>query len=47
MVGRVITVELHFNELLVHDSRMAFGVADAKASRNPLEGAIYLDGYFW
>jgi hypothetical protein len=46
-VGRVVTIELHFNELLVHDSGIPFGIADTKASTNPLEGAIYLDGYFW
>ncbi len=46
-VGKVAHITLNFNELLVHDASGPYGVDDARASMNPLEGSVFLDGYLW
>jgi Family of unknown function (DUF6065) len=46
-VGRIVSASLDFNQLLVHDVKMAYGIDAPKASMNPQEGNIILDGYLW
>jgi hypothetical protein len=47
MIGKLVNTTLDFNELLVHSASQPYGIADAAASMDPLEGAIFLDGYLW
>jgi hypothetical protein len=47
MIGKLVSTPLNFNELLVHAASHPYGIADAAASMDPLEGAIFLDGYLW
>jgi hypothetical protein len=47
MIGKLVSTTLNFNELLVHAASHPYGIADAAASMDPLEGAIFLDGYLW
>lgn len=42
-----VAVQPAFNRLLLHDSHDAYGVEPGQCSMNPLEGAIFLDGYLW
>jgi hypothetical protein len=44
---RVLNLQMKFNELLVHNTAQAYAVEIVKGSMNPLEGAIFLDGYLW
>jgi hypothetical protein len=46
-IDRVLSVELQFNQLLVHQSNNPYAVEVGKASMNPLDGAVLLDGYMW
>jgi hypothetical protein len=46
-VSEFIRSRLTFNQLLVHDTRSAYGVEPVKSSMNPLDGVIFLDGYLW
>jgi hypothetical protein len=47
LMHRTVTSSLQFNQLLVHKTCNAYGVELSKTSMNPLEGAVFLDGYLW
>jgi hypothetical protein len=38
---------LLFNQLLVHWTNNAYSIEAAAGSMNPVEGNVFLDGYFW
>jgi hypothetical protein len=46
-IDRVASLYLLFNQLLVHESSSAYGIDAGKGSINPLEAAVFLDGYLW
>lgn len=46
-IDRVASLYLLFNQLLVHESSSAYGIEAGKGSINPLEAAVFLDGYLW
>jgi Family of unknown function (DUF6065) len=46
-VSRVDRIKLNFNELLVHETKCAYGIDRVKGSTNPLEGLVLLEGYLW
>jgi hypothetical protein len=46
-IDRVATLHLLFNQLLVHESSSAYGIEAGKGSIDPLEAAVFLDGYLW
>lgn len=45
--GRLLSAKLEFNDLLVHEVLQPYGIEVSKTSMNPVEGAIFLDGYLW
>jgi hypothetical protein len=44
---RVLDMQLRFNSLLVHPAANAYSIEVIKGSMDPLEGAVFLDGYMW
>jgi hypothetical protein len=46
-MDRVLHLQLEFNQLLVHSTEDRYAIEPVKSSMNPIEGAIYLDGYLW
>lgn len=46
-VDEVTSFRLEFNQLLVHRTDCAYAIRPLKASMNPLEGVLFLDGYLW
>jgi hypothetical protein len=46
-IDRVASLCLLFNQLLVHESSSAYGIEAGKGPINPLEAAVFLDGYLW
>jgi hypothetical protein len=45
-IERVFTLQLAFNQLLVHDARDPYAIESGSAT-DPLEGSVFLDGYLW
>jgi hypothetical protein len=45
--GKLMSAKLEFNDLLVHDVSQPYGIEVGKASMDPGEGAVFLDGYLW
>jgi hypothetical protein len=43
----LVDSDLKFNRLLIHDTQNAYGIEPATTLMNPLDGTIFLDGYFW
>jgi hypothetical protein len=43
----LVDAELTFNRLIVHDTQSAYGIEVSATSMNPVESAIFLDGYLW
>jgi hypothetical protein len=46
-IDRVLSAKLDFNQMLLHPSSSPYAVEVGKTSMNPLDGAIFLDGYMW
>lgn len=46
-IDRTLSLQLKFNQLLVHNTSSAYSVEPAKTSMNPCDGAIFVDGYLW
>jgi len=46
-VSGTATVRLQFNQLLVHRSNCFYSIETMRASSNPREGIVFLDGYLW
>lgn len=46
-IDRVVSLNLKFNQLLVHDARQPYGVYAPETSPNPLEAQVFVDGYAW
>lgn len=46
-VNKVISLNLDFNQLLVHKTEQAYSIVTKKAPMNPLSGLVFLDGYLW
>ena len=46
-IDRMTSLQLLFNQLLVHESSSAYGIEPCKGSINPLEATVFLDGYLW
>jgi hypothetical protein len=45
--SRIVSCGLRFNQLLVHSVSNPYGLKPTSSSMNPLDGALFLDGYFW
>jgi hypothetical protein len=43
----LVTCELKFNRLLVHDSQAAYAIDSNCTVMNPLQASVLLDGYLW
>lgn len=46
-IGRMISVRLGFNRLLVHDARQSYALSGPKHAKEPLNAMILLHGYLW
>jgi hypothetical protein len=46
-VDQIVSLQLEFNQLLVHKTTHPYGVDVLKTSMNPLDGVVFLDGYIW
>ncbi|MBZ5534043.1 MAG: hypothetical protein LAO20_21650 [Acidobacteriia bacterium] len=46
-VASLIDLQLQFNQLLVHDTRRAYGIASARTGMDAIQGSLFLDGYLW
>jgi hypothetical protein len=46
-VRQLMNAHLSLNQLLVHRTSNPYSVEVAKASMDPLEGVVFLDGYLW
>lgn len=46
-IGRMISVRLGFNHLLVHEARQPYMLRGPKHAKEPLKGVILLHGYLW
>ncbi len=46
-LSRINNVQLRFNQLLVHETRQAYGLDCRNHATKPLDGAILLHGYLW
>lgn len=46
-VDRITDLHLEFNQLMVHNASDAYAIEPATTSMNPLDGAVFLDGYLW
>jgi hypothetical protein len=46
-VTKVTRFQLALNQLLVHDTRQAYGIDRDKGSTSPVAGTVLLDGYLW
>lgn len=46
-VGRFLSFPSKFNQLLVHHASLPYAIEEVRASMNPAEAAVFLDGYMW
>lgn len=46
-IGRTITLEPSFNQILTHGAEHAYGIDPPAKSTSPLDGLVILDGYLW
>lgn len=46
-VDHLVSLDLEFNQLLVHEAANAYAIKPAKGSMDPALGAVFLDGYIW
>lgn len=46
-LGRVLSFQMKFNQLLVHDVGSPYEIEPIKTSMNPLDATFLLDGYLW
>ena len=46
-IDSVMNLQLRFNQLLVHDTRSAYGISSSGTGTDPLKGTVFLDGYLW
>ena len=46
-VNSVVSLQLQFNQVLVHDARSPYAIGPTKTAINPLKGSVFLDGYLW
>ena len=44
---QAMVVHPQFNDLLLHKADMAYGVKLTRASADPADGLVLLDGYMW
>jgi hypothetical protein len=45
--SRIVSVNLEFNQLLVHEIIRPYGLYIRGSSMDPADSAVFLDGYFW
>jgi hypothetical protein len=46
-VEQLVCSQLTFNQLLVHRASDRYSVEPTRTSTNPVDGAVFLDGYLW
>lgn len=46
-IENVLSSNMEFNQWLVHETKSAYSIEVTAKSMNPLEGAVFLDGYLW
>lgn len=46
-VRKLTNSHFSFNQILVHKTSYPYSIDPATTSMNPLEGVVFLDGYFW
>ena len=46
-IRKLTNSHLSFNQLQVHKTSNPYSIDGATTSMNPLEGVVFLDGYFW
>ncbi len=46
-LGRISCLQLPFNQLVAHETHLAYALNGPKREKKPLEGTILLHGYLW